>query len=153
MEQYSESTLPNQLLGYRMREQMSQQQVADSLCVSRQTISKWEQGKSTPDASFIKKICELYQVSSDELLRIESTQEREVPAAASGNRSEKKKRRRRNIVLFLILDLLICCALVFSGGLKAFWVLNFNVLLFTAYFIYAVVLFFKGFFEKMVSHP
>lgn len=46
----------------------SQQYVAQKLGVSIQAISKWENGKSDPDISFLVPLSNLFHVSADELL-------------------------------------------------------------------------------------
>lgn len=48
---------------------MTQEQVADELQVSRQTISNWENEKSYPDIASVLKMSDLYGVSLDFLLK------------------------------------------------------------------------------------
>ena len=60
------------LLNIRKEKALSQSEVAEKLGISRQTLSKWENGKSCPDAMFVKKICELYHLSIDDLLENQS---------------------------------------------------------------------------------
>lgn len=52
----------------RMRENLSQEDLAEQLSVSRQTISSWENGKSYPDIVSVIKMSELFSISLDELL-------------------------------------------------------------------------------------
>lgn len=47
---------------------MTQQQVADALHVSRQTVSTWERGKNYPSLDVLKSISELFDVSFEQLL-------------------------------------------------------------------------------------
>lgn len=47
---------------------MTQEQLAEKLNVSRQTISKWESGGTMPDLESMVKIGRMFQVSLDELL-------------------------------------------------------------------------------------
>lgn len=47
----------------------TQEKAAEELCVSRQTISNWENGKSLPDILSILKMSDLYHISLDELLK------------------------------------------------------------------------------------
>lgn len=47
---------------------MTQEQLAEKINVSRQTISKWESGGTSPDLESIVKISKLFQVSLDSLL-------------------------------------------------------------------------------------
>lgn len=48
---------------------ITQEQAAENLMVSRQTISNWETGKSLPDIVSVIKMSELYKLSLDELLK------------------------------------------------------------------------------------
>ncbi|WP_320610718.1 XRE family transcriptional regulator [Evtepia sp.] len=50
---------------------MSQEELAARLSVVRQTVSKWETGRSVPDAEMVIRIAALFQVSVQELLGIE----------------------------------------------------------------------------------
>lgn len=61
-------SLGERLLEFRKTKQLSQEEVADNLNVTRQTVSKWETDQSTPDFDKIVPLCELYNVSSEELL-------------------------------------------------------------------------------------
>ncbi len=51
-----------------MRKNMTQEELAHQLGVSRQTISKWELNRGNPELNKIKEICTLFNCSSDELL-------------------------------------------------------------------------------------
>lgn len=53
----------------RMKIELTQEQVAETLGVSRQTISNWETGKSYPDIVSVIKMSDLYEVSLDYLLK------------------------------------------------------------------------------------
>lgn len=52
----------------RDEKKMTQQEVADSLDVDRTTYTKYESGKSTPDANMLQKIAAFYDVSVDYIL-------------------------------------------------------------------------------------
>ena len=47
---------------------MSQQKLADKLCVSNKTISKWECGNGVPDIEMINKIAAIFHISVDEII-------------------------------------------------------------------------------------
>ena len=47
---------------------ISQEQLAEKLSVSRQSVSKWEMGQALPQIDKVLQICELFNVSTDELL-------------------------------------------------------------------------------------
>ena len=48
---------------------LTQEDVAEKLIVSRQTISNWETEKFYPDILYVLQLSDLYQVSLDELLK------------------------------------------------------------------------------------
>ena len=62
-------TLGETLLAHRTRCQMTQEFVAGSLGVSRQAVSKWEKGLSSPSTANLLALAKLYGVSVEELLR------------------------------------------------------------------------------------
>ncbi len=61
-------TLGNRLYEMRKEKGLSQEKTAEVLGVTRQTISKWETDQSTPDFDKILPLCELYGISTEELL-------------------------------------------------------------------------------------
>ncbi|MGM9850030.1 MAG: helix-turn-helix domain-containing protein [Bacilli bacterium] len=89
----------------RKEKNLSQEEVADKLNVTRQTISKWETNQSTPDFDKIKPLCELYEITADELLTGEKKEtEKEQPL----NKQEIKQERAQGIaagVLFYFIAL------------------------------------------------
>ena len=62
-------TLGETLKAYRTRCQMTQEFVAESLGVSRQTVSKWENGSADPSTTNLLALAKLYGVAAEELLR------------------------------------------------------------------------------------
>ena len=60
-------TLGEKLLKLRKKKGLSQEEVADLLHVTRQTVSKWETDQSTPDFDKVIPICKLYDISTEEL--------------------------------------------------------------------------------------
>ena len=52
---------------------LSQEQAAESLGVSRQTVSNWETGKTYPDIISVIRMSDLYSVSLDRLLKEETS--------------------------------------------------------------------------------
>ena len=61
----------DKLLELRKSHHLSQQQLADQLNVSRQAISKWELGESQPDLHNLVRLSEIFQISTDYLLKDE----------------------------------------------------------------------------------
>ena len=59
----------NKLYELRKQKGFSQEELANRLNVSRQTVSKWEVGESTPDMEKLVAISDLFGVSLDELVK------------------------------------------------------------------------------------
>ena len=64
-------TLGEKIYELRTQHNLSQGDLANELNVSRQSISKWENGNSTPDLEKIVKLAEIFNVSLDELIKNE----------------------------------------------------------------------------------
>lgn len=61
-------TIGEKLLELRKTKGLSQEELAEQLNVTRQTVSKWETNQSTPDFDKIVPLCNLYGISANELL-------------------------------------------------------------------------------------
>lgn len=68
--------LGEKLYELRRTKNLSQENVAEQLNVTRQTISKWETNQSTPDFDKIVPLCELYGITPNELLTGEKPEEK-----------------------------------------------------------------------------
>ena len=68
-------TLGEKLAALRAAERMSQEQLAERLNVSRQSVSKWEMDQAQPQLDKVLQLAELFGATTDELLR------RDVPVA------------------------------------------------------------------------
>jgi len=63
------TTLGEKLREHRMGCQMSQEFVAEAVGVTRQAVSKWENGVSDPSTSNLLALAKLYGLSAEELLK------------------------------------------------------------------------------------
>lgn len=74
---------------------LSQEQLAERICVSRSAIAKWETDKGMPDIENLKMLSRLLQVSVDSLLNDSTAVIREpINLSAYGRGCEKVKRDR-----------------------------------------------------------
>ena len=64
-------TIGEALKNHRVTQQMSQEEVATKILVTRTSISNWESGKTVPDSLNLLKLSTLYGCSVDELLKKE----------------------------------------------------------------------------------
>lgn len=58
-----------QIKYFRRRDQLSQEDLANKLYVSRQTISNWENDKRCPDVHNLLMLSSLFDVSLDDLVK------------------------------------------------------------------------------------
>lgn len=90
----------------RKEKNLSQYQLADLIPISRQAVSKWERGKTTPDSLTLIKLSEIFNVTINELLNgerlldnsIEGLQETTLHILDQSNK--KSKRIKHNIIIF-----------------------------------------------------
>ena len=68
--------LGKKLFELRKSKNLSQEDVAERLNVTRQSVSKWETNQSTPDFDKIVPLCDLYGITTDELLKDEVKEEK-----------------------------------------------------------------------------
>lgn len=58
----------NKLVNLRKKNNLSQEELANKLGISRQAVSKWERAEAAPDTDNLVKLARLYKISLDELL-------------------------------------------------------------------------------------
>lgn len=75
----STCSLAERLVEFRKKQGYSQQEIADRLSVTRQTISNWECGQGAPALDKAAELAAIYQISLDELAGL--ADEREAPEA------------------------------------------------------------------------
>lgn len=64
--------IANRLQQMRKNNNLSQEELAEKIGVSRQAVSKWERAEASPDTDNLILLSRLYNVSLDELLRTDS---------------------------------------------------------------------------------
>lgn len=85
--------MANRLYNYRKQSGLSQEELADKLGISRQSVSKWERAESCPDTDNLIRLAKLYGVSIDTLLNVDpdevitDTDEPEDTQSANDNSS------------------------------------------------------------------
>lgn len=64
-----QKNIGERLLELRTQKQMTQEELAEQLKVTRQSVSKWESNDTFPNMNKLIEICDIFQVSLDYLLR------------------------------------------------------------------------------------
>lgn len=62
-------TLSEKIIALRRQQDWSQEELAEHMGVSRQSVSKWESGASVPELDQIVQLCRLFGVTADALVR------------------------------------------------------------------------------------
>lgn len=116
-----EITIGQRIQQLRRAAGLSQEQLAEQLDVSRQSVSKWELNDAAPEISKIIAISELFGVSTDELLKgaesIPAAGEQRQSIAATARLNAAEKRIRTGFItaaaglMMLALELLLLPAL------------------------------------------
>ena len=83
--------LGEKLFELRKAKNLSQEEVAEKLNVTRQTVSKWETNQSTPDFDKIVPLCELFEISTDELLRGKKAELKKEEKSEEGEKGTELK--------------------------------------------------------------
>lgn len=88
------------LVKLRKENLLSQEELAEKLGVTRQTISKWELEQTTPDMDKLTQIAKLFNVSVDELLN-------EADEPTKTNKASDKNNNKKNTAIVIILIIVL----------------------------------------------
>ena len=105
---------------------MTQQQLADSVYVTRQTISKWEKNYSVPDAEVFVKLADVLEVQTSQLLEVkvdsdvQTTEEKQNAYAEQlahiaeqmAIRNRQRKRIWKTIGIAFAVIIVVCIVLI-----------------------------------------
>lgn len=104
--------LSGKILQLRKALGLSQEQLAEQVGVSRQSISKWETGQSAPELEKIVELSRVFGISTDELLGITSQKQNSLSTAHPVNDYVRANLLRRFFTLGWITALVGVLALV-----------------------------------------
>jgi len=111
-------TIGEKIYKLRTEKNLSQGDLAEILEVSRQSISKWENGGATPDLDKIIKLSEVFGITIDELVKNEEVSapaEEKAPQIIIKKESSFPPRKIIGTVL-LSLSLIVAVVLLAAGG-------------------------------------
>lgn len=95
----------------RMEMNMTQDELAEKLLVSRPAVSNWETGKNYPDLQIIVMLSEVLDVSLDDLLKGDAN----VVEQITKDTRESGKLRKRTKILIAALAVLLVIVLTYIG--------------------------------------
>ena len=97
----------------RKNKKLTQEQLAEKLGINNRTISRWENGINMPDASLYKKICDVLEISIEELINGEKTnkenirQSYEKALITTVDNNKKQERKINKLLRILALAVLV----------------------------------------------
>ena len=100
-----EMELVKHIIKYRQDAQLSQEELACRVYVSRQTISNWENNKSYPDVNSLVLLSEIFNISLDKLIKGDIDIMKEVI-----KKEEVKKINRYGIIYTILLVITVVSA-------------------------------------------
>lgn len=90
--------LGERLFELRKAKNLTQDDMAEKLNVTRQTVSKWETNQSTPDFDKIMPLCELFEIGVEELLTGKKPEEKQEQKEEKVLTRQEVKERSAKIV-------------------------------------------------------
>lgn len=100
--------LSEKLYTLRKKSGLSQEQLAERLNVSRQAISKWESGASTPESDKLIAISRYFNVSLDSLMREDDGPIEDAPPGEQNTPAPAAERTRRLVGLTVCVGGVVC---------------------------------------------
>ena len=110
-----ENDIGSKIKAARLEKKLTQEQVAEYLGVSRQTISNWENEKSYPDIISVIKMSECYDVSLDYLLKGEQTMKTYYDYLEESTDVVKSNTNRSRIITIL------CYLVIWAASMIVYW--------------------------------
>lgn len=127
----------DKLVGLRKKNGLSQEELAEKLGVSRQSVSKWESNNAYPETDKIVQICNLFDCSMDDLINDQITDLKEIERKEKNNLAKSMD----SFLDFITKTINMFSDMTFGSGLKC--VLKMGLL--------ALLLFFLGLFVVGVT--
>ena len=127
----------DKLKNARLKKSMTQEEVAEKLFVSRQSISNWENNKTYPDIGNVIALSDLYQISLDELLKESDNFMKHLEESTDIVKSNKK------LILFIIVVLVAMVVMaIFTEFLpeKVFLISIFNLAVIVTGLVYSEII-------------
>ena len=107
--------LPDKIVKYRKANGWSQEDFAEKLNVSRQAISRWENGTALPDAQNILQISKLFRVTTDYLLNDDYESDSDIPVVKTATQETEDlflRKKRLHLIAAICFTVSWFCALM-----------------------------------------
>lgn len=115
------TNIPTRLKELRTKNNYSQTYVAEQLNISRQAISRWENGNATPDLDNLILLAKLYNTSVDDILGVQTEDIYPEEAITSNQNTLTSSFEMLALSIILVLSMLFPFAPIVISALIAFW--------------------------------
>ena len=108
-------TLSEKIVSIRKAHGWSQEDFAEKMNVSRQAISRWENGTALPDAQNVLQISKLFGVTTDYLLNDDYESDKDIPAvqdATLENECLISKKKKGHLIAAICFMISVFCSLM-----------------------------------------
>lgn len=92
-------TLNAQLKEFRKQQNLTQKEVAEKLYITRQAVSNWETGKTSPDLETLYKLAELYHVPIETFFEQSDLQQPQQIQLKVDSKTNQKNKQQQGIYL------------------------------------------------------
>lgn len=130
----------------RKEKRLTQKELADVINVSDKTVSKWENGNSTPDTTLLSDLCKALDISVNELLSCEKLPPEDYSKKAEENimtlLQEKENDKKKSLIYYIIGGCLVLVGLLLNFGMipsSLSWFIDLPSLLIPAIYCVAAV--------------
>lgn len=108
--------ISEKILKLRKANNLSQENLAEQLNVSRQSISKWETGQSVPETEKLIALSEIFNVTIDYLLKPSEIDEISIRTEILEKQQQQlvEKERKNDKILFIVLSCLATYLVAFA---------------------------------------
>ena len=113
--------MPTRLKEIRTKNNYSQTYVAEQLNISRQAISRWENGNATPDLDNLILLAKLYNTSVDDILGVQNENTHLKETNISPKNPLTSSFEMLGLSIILVLSMLFPFAPIVISALIAFW--------------------------------
>ncbi len=139
------------IAGCRKEKGLTQAQLAEKLNITDRAVSKWETGKCMPDSSIMLELCNILDVTVNELFTGERIERNDYEEKANENLIELKRKdenhRNRNVLIStiytiaMVIGIMVCCicdiaisgtltwSLIVLSSVLVTWIASFPIIL------------------------
>ena len=98
----------------RRENKMTQEQLAEKIGVTSKTISRWENGNYMPNISLMKKLCEIFDISIDELIYSRRIKDNEIKKLSEKSAINLYITKKKILTLQILTEILIFVGIILT---------------------------------------